>query len=37
MIEKKVKRGRPPIDKLLMFKNIILQRYFNISDNQTEF
>ena len=33
----KVKGGRPPCDKLLMFKIIILQRYFNISDDQTEF
>ena len=33
----KVKGGRPPFDKLLMFKIIILQRYFNISDDQTEF
>ena len=33
----KVKGGRPPFDKLQMFKIIILQRYFNISDDQTEF
>ena len=33
----KVKGGRPPFDKLQMFKIIILQRYFNISDEQTEF
>jgi len=35
--KKKAKSGRPPFDKLLMFKIIILQRYFNISDDQTEF
>ena len=33
----KVKGGRPPFDKLQMFKIIILQRYFNISDDRTEF
>ena len=33
----KVKGGRPPFDKLLMFKIIILQRYFKISDDKTEF
>ena len=33
----KAKSGRPPFDKILMFKIIILQRYFNISDDQTEF
>ena len=33
----KVKGGRPPFDKLLMFKIIILQRYFKISDYKTEF
>jgi hypothetical protein len=33
----KAKGGRPPFDKILMFKIIILQRYFNISDDQTEF
>ena len=33
----KGKGGRPPFDKLLMFKILILQRYFNLSDDQTEF
>ena len=33
----KAKSGRPPFDKILMFNIIILQRYFNISDDQTEF
>jgi IS5 family transposase len=29
--------GRPPYDYVLMFKILILQRLFNISDDQTEF
>lgn len=29
--------GRPPYDYLLMFKILILQRYYNLSDNQTEY
>ena len=29
--------GRPPYDKLLMFKILILQKYYNLSDEQTEF
>jgi transposase, IS5 family len=33
----KTKGARSPFDKLLMFRIIILQRYFNISDDQTEF
>jgi IS5 family transposase len=28
--------GRPPFDKLMMFKILILQRYYNLSDEQTE-
>jgi hypothetical protein len=28
--------GRPPYDYVLMFKIIILQRYYNLSDDQTE-
>jgi IS5 family transposase len=31
------KGGRPPYDYVLMFKILILQRYFNLSDDQTEF
>ena len=31
------KGGLTPFDKLLMFKILILQRYFNLSDDQTEF
>ncbi|RLA75178.1 MAG: hypothetical protein DRG11_02400 [Epsilonproteobacteria bacterium] len=29
--------GRPPFDKLMMFKILILQRYYNLIDQQTEF
>jgi len=29
--------GRPPFDRLMMFKILILQRYYNLSDEQTEF
>lgn len=29
--------GRPPYDKLLMFKILVLQKYYNLSDEQTEF
>ena len=29
--------GRPPFDKLMMFKILILQKYYNLSDEQTEF
>ena len=29
--------GRPPYDRLLMFKILILQKYYNLSDEQTEF
>jgi IS5 family transposase len=35
-VEPKALGGRPPFDKLMMFK-IILQRYYNLSDEQTEF
>ena len=31
------KGGRPPYDYVLMFKILILQRYFNLSDDQAEF
>jgi IS5 family transposase len=34
---KKSNAGRKPYDKLLMFKILILQRYYNLSDEQTEF
>lgn len=35
--EAKAPGGRPPFDKLMMFKILILQRYYNLSDEQTEF
>jgi len=31
------KGGRPPYDYVLMFKILILQRYYNLSDEQTEY
>jgi IS5 family transposase len=31
------KGGRPPYDYVLMFKIMVLQHYYNISDEQTEF
>ncbi len=34
---RKNKSGRPPYDCLLMFKILILQRLFNLSDDQTEY
>jgi len=36
-IEPKSNAGRKPYDKILMFKILILQRYYNLSDEQTEF
>lgn len=36
-IQAKAPGGRPPFDKLMMFKIIILQRYYNLSDAQCEF
>lgn len=29
--------GRPPFDYVMMFKILIIQRYYNLSDEQTEF
>lgn len=29
--------GSPPYDRLMMFKILVLQRYYNLSDEQTEF
>lgn len=29
--------GRPPYDYVLMFKILILQRYYNLSDEQVEY
>lgn len=36
-IEPKGLGGRPSFNRLLMFKILILQRYYNLSDEQTEF
>jgi len=36
-INAKAPGGRPPFDRLMMFKILILQRYYNLSDEQTEF
>lgn len=35
--EAKGKGGRPPYDYVMMFKILILQRYYNLSDDQTEY
>jgi IS5 family transposase len=35
--EPKGKGGRPPYDYVLMFKILILQRYYNLSDDQAEY
>ena len=35
--EAKGKGGRPPFDYVLMFKILILQRYYNLSDDRTEY
>ena len=35
--ESKGAGGRPPYDYVMMFKILILQRIYNISDDQTEF
>lgn len=35
--EPKGKGGRPPFDRVMMFKILILQDYYNLSDAQTEF
>jgi len=36
-VEPKAPGGRPAYDKLMMFKIVILQKYYNLSDEQTEF
>lgn len=36
-VEPKGPGGRTPYDRLMMFKIIMLQRYYNLSDEQTEF
>lgn len=35
--DRKSNAGRKPYDKVLMFKIVILQKYYNLSDEQTEF
>ena len=35
--DRKSNTSRKPYDKLLMFKILIIQRYYNLSDEQTEF
>ncbi len=35
--ERKSNAGRPPYDYLMMFKILVLQRLYNISDDQTEY
>ena len=35
--ERKSNAGAKPFDRLMMFKILILQRYYNLSDQQTEF
>ena len=35
--ERKSRAGRPPCDNVMMFKVLILQRLFNLSDDQTEY
>ena len=36
-VEPKGAGGRPSFDKIMMFKILILQKYYNLSDEQTEF
>ena len=36
-VEPKAPGGRPHYDRLMMFKILILQKYYNLSDEQTEF
>ena len=35
--DSKGKGGRPPFDYVMMFKVLVLQRYYNLSDDQTEY
>lgn len=35
--ERKSRAGRPPFDSVMMFKVLVLQRLFNLSDEQTEY
>jgi len=36
-VEPKGAGGRPSFDKIMMFKILILQKYYNLSDEQIEF
>ncbi len=36
-VEPKAPGGRPPFNRVMIFKILILQRYYNLSDEQTEF
>jgi IS5 family transposase len=36
-VEPKGAGGRPSFDKIMMFKILVLQKYYNLSDEQTEF
>lgn len=36
-VEEKAPGGIPPFDRVMMFKILILQKYYNLSDEQTEF
>jgi transposase, IS5 family len=36
-VEARGKGGRPPFDYVMMFKVLVLQRYYNLSDDQTEY
>ena len=35
--ERKSNAGRPPYDCVLLFKTLVLQRIYNLSDDQTEY
>ena len=35
--ETRCKGGRPPYDEVMMFKILVLQRLYNLSDDQTEY
>ena len=35
--KKRIKGGRKPYDSLLMFKVLVLQKYYNLSEEDTEF
>ncbi|MFN6088888.1 MAG: transposase, partial [Cyclobacteriaceae bacterium] len=37
IVKSENKGGRPPYDYVLMFKIVILQRYYNLSDDSTEY